>query len=97
MCRGMRFMAHHPRRYASEKDIPENERQLLWTTSVAIIEGDNLAHSHRSLQRFQWHIDNGFQWHAFIYVLAELVARPTGDGKDEAWAHIEDIYKNHPK
>ncbi|KAJ9609778.1 hypothetical protein H2200_006106 [Cladophialophora chaetospira] len=96
MCRSMQFMSHHPRRYANEKDIPENERGFLWTTSLAIIEGDNLAHSHRSLQRFHWHIDNGFQWHAFIYVLAELVARPTGDGKDEAWAHIEDVYKNHP-
>ena len=97
MCKSIRFMAHHPRRYASEKEIPENERDYLWNTSIAIIEADNLAHSHRSLQRFQWHIDTGFQWHAFIYVLAELVARPTGGTKDEAWAQLEDVYKNHPE
>jgi hypothetical protein len=97
MCKSIRFMAHHPRRYASEKDIPESERDFLWTTSMAIIEADNLAHSHRSLQRFQWHIDNGFQWHAFIYVLGELAARPVGQGKDESWAQIEDVHKNHPE
>ncbi|OCT50855.1 putative C6 transcription factor [Cladophialophora carrionii] len=96
MCKSVRFMAHHPRRYASEKDIPETERHFLWTTSMAILEADNLAHSHRSLQRFQWHIDHGFQWHAFIYVLGELAARPVGEGKDESWAQIEDVHKNHP-
>ncbi|EXJ54929.1 uncharacterized protein A1O5_12840 [Cladophialophora psammophila CBS 110553] len=96
MCKGIRFMAHHPRRYASEKDIPDSERQFLWTTSMALMEADNLAHSHRSLQRFSWHIDAGFQWHSFIFALGELIARPTGDGKDDAWIQIEDIFKNHP-
>jgi hypothetical protein len=97
MCKGVRFMAHHPRRYASENDIPEEEREFLWTTSMAMIEADNMCHSHRALERFHWHIDNGFQWHSFIYVLGELVARPTGKGRDDAWGQIEDIYKNHPR
>ena len=97
MCKGIRFMAHHPRRYANQREIPEEEREFLWTTSLAMIETDNLCHSHRALQRFQWYIDSGFQWHTFIYVLGELNRRPTGEGKDDAWAQIEDIYKNHPK
>ena len=97
MCKGVRFMSHHPRRYASPKDIPEEEREFLWNTSMAMIEGDNLCHSHRALQRFQWHIDSGFQWHSLIYVLGELTVRPTGEGKDDAWVQLEDIYKNHPK
>ncbi|OQV07052.1 Fungal Zn2-Cys6 binuclear cluster domain-containing protein [Cladophialophora immunda] len=96
MCKSIRFMAHHPRRYANEKDIPDSERQFLWTTSMALMEADNLAHSHRSLQRFSWHIDAGFQWHSFIFALGELIARPTGESKDEAWIQIEDVFKNHP-
>ncbi|KIX93515.1 uncharacterized protein Z520_10693 [Fonsecaea multimorphosa CBS 102226] len=96
MCKSIRFMAHHPRRYANEKDIPDSERQFLWTTSMALMEADNLAHSHRSLQRFSWHIDAGFQWHSFIFALGELIARPTGDGKDDAWVQIEDVFRNHP-
>lgn len=97
MCKTVRFMAHHPRRYSRTADIPESERQFLWTTAIAILEADNLVHSHRALQKFYWHIDNGFQWHTLIHVLGELIARPGGEGKDEAWEQIEDVYKNHPK
>ena len=96
MCKSMRIMAHHPRRYTSEKDIPDIERQFLWTTSIALIETDNLAHSYLSLQKFNWHIDVNFQWQALIYVLGELIARPTGDGKDDAWPQVENIFKHHP-
>jgi hypothetical protein len=97
ICKSMRFMAHHPRRYANEKEIPVHERNFLWEMSMGIIEADNLAHSHRSLQKFLWHLDAGFQWHAFIYLLGELVARPLGEGKDDAWHQLEDVFKNHSK
>ncbi|KIW80928.1 hypothetical protein Z517_03951 [Fonsecaea pedrosoi CBS 271.37] len=96
MCKSIRFMSHHPRRYANQEDIPDSERRLLWKTSMALMEADNLVHSHRSLQRFSWHIDAGFAWHSFIFALGELIARPTGEGRDEAWIQIEDVFKNHP-
>ena len=97
VCKAMRFISHHPRRYSSEKDIPENERRFLWITAMGIIEADNLAHSHGSLQKFQWHLHSGFQWHSFIHVLGELIVRPLGEGKDDAWTQLEDVFKNHPK
>jgi len=63
---------------------------------MSLIEADNMAHSYRSLQKFNWHIDVNFQWHALIYVLGDLIARPIGESKDDAWAQIESIFKNHP-
>lgn len=96
ICNTVRIVAHHPRRYPSEKDIPEKERVLLWKTSMALLEADNNAHSYPSLQKFQWHIDLYFPWQALIYVLSDLISRPTGEGKDDAWPQIEAIFKNHP-
>ena len=93
--KGMQIRAH-PRRSAIERDIPNSERQFLWTTSMSLIEADNMAHSYRSLQKFNWHTDVNFQWHALIYVLGELIARPIGENKDDAWARIEGIFKDHP-
>jgi len=63
---------------------------------MSLIAADNLLHSYRSLQKFNWYIDVDFQWHALIYVLGELMARPTGNGKDDAWPQVEDVFKNHP-
>ncbi|MCJ1353222.1 MAG: hypothetical protein MMC33_003207 [Icmadophila ericetorum] len=94
--KSMQIKAHRPRRYANKRDIPDSERQFLWTTSMSLIEADNMAHSYRSLQKFKWHTDVNFQWHALIYALGELIARPIGESKDDAWAQIEGIFKNHP-
>ena len=96
MCKSMQIKTHYPRRYSHERLIPDSERQFLWTTCMSLIEADNKAHSYRSLQKFNWHIDVNFQWHALIYVLGELIAKPIGGSKDDAWAQIEGVFKNHP-
>ena len=96
MCKSMRIMAHHPRRYASEKDIPDSERRALWETAIAVMDADNLMHTYRALQRFNWHTDVYFQHQALIIIFSELRARPFGDGKDETWQKIDDLFKNHP-
>lgn len=95
-CKSMQIKAHHLRRSASERDVPDSERRFLWTTSMSLIEADNMVRSYRSLQKFNWYTDVNFQWHAFVYVLGELIARPTGEGKDDAWVQIEGVFKNHP-
>ena len=94
--KSMQIKAHHSRRYASERGNKDSERQFLWTTSMSLMEADNKTHSYRSLQKFNWNTDVNFQWHALLYVLGELIARPTGESKDDAWAQIEGIFKNHP-
>ena len=94
--KSVQIKAHHLRRYASERDIPDSKRQFLWTTSMNLIEAGDMAHSYRSVQKFNWYTDVNFQWHALIYALGELIARPIGESKDNAWAQIEGIFRNHP-
>lgn len=96
ICKSKRIMVHHPRHYANKKDIPDSELEFLWTTSMALIEADNAAHSFRALQKFHWHIDADFHWQALILVLTELIARPIGDKKDDVWTQIGAVFQNHP-
>ena len=63
---------------------------------MALMEADNLLNSYRALRRFKWHSDVYFQWQAMICVLSELIARPVGEQKTEAWTQIQDVFKNHP-
>lgn len=94
-CKSIQIKAHPPRRSAGERNKLESDRQFLWTSSMDLIEIDNMAHSYRSLQKFNWHTDVNFQWHALLHVLRELILRPIGDRKDDAWSQIEGILKNH--
>lgn len=92
----MRLMAHHPRRWANEADIPKEERQLLWSWSIKLLESDVLCHSTKALQRFRWHTDVYFQWQALVYILGELKKNHTGDDVDNAWRKVEHTYHHHP-
>lgn len=92
----MRLMAHHPRRWANETDIPASERTLLWNLSLKLLESDSLVHSTKALQRFMWHTNVYFQWQALVYLLGELKKRATGDDVDTAWRKIEEVYFHHP-
>jgi hypothetical protein len=92
----MRLMAHHPRRWQNESEIPPEERRLLWTLSIKLLESDCLCHSTPALQRFMWHTDVYFQWQALVYVLGELKSHHTGDDVDAAWRKVEEVYHHHP-
>ena len=91
----MRLMAHHPRRYKDESQIPESERALLWRLSTKLLEGDTFAHTTKSMKRFLWHTNVYFQWQALIYILSQLKSRTTGEEVDKAWALVNDVYDNH--
>jgi Fungal specific transcription factor domain len=93
----MRLMAHHPRRYKDESQIPDAERALLWKTAIKLLEGDNLACSTKGLKRFMWHTRVYFQWQALIYILSQLKKHATGEDVDAAWRQIDEIYDNHPE
>ncbi|KAH0833587.1 hypothetical protein AYO21_05266 [Fonsecaea monophora] len=93
----MRLMAHHPRKWAKEKDVPPSEKEYLWNISMKLLEGINLAHSSKQLRRFMWHTRVFFAWQAFIYILNELKERTLGDEVDKAWQEIDEIYRHHPQ
>lgn len=91
----IRLMAHHPRRYKDESQMPESERALLWRLSTKLLEGDTFAHTTKSMKRFLWHTNVYFQWQALIYILSQLKTRATGEEVDKAWALVNDVYDNH--
>jgi len=91
----MRLMAHHPRRYAKYEDVPEEERHLLWTLGLKLLESDNLAHSSRGLQRYMWHSNVYFQWQALIHILGELRTHTLGDEVDKAWRLVDEVFEHH--
>jgi len=94
---GMRLMTHHPRRYGSEKDVPESERILVWNIGIKLLEMDNLIHTSKHLRGFLWHSDNYFQWQAIILVLSELKNNPLYEHADRGWQQVHEIYENHPR
>lgn len=91
-----RFIAHHPRRWASQEQTPESERQYVWNVSIKSLEQYNMVQSNRQLQRFAWHAAYFLQWHAFIHVLDNLRANPLMPDAVKTWQLVESVYENHP-
>ena len=91
----MRLMAHHPRRWENENDIPASERKLLWGLSLKLLQGDNAVHATRTLKKFMWHTRNYFQWQAMVYLLGELRKHTTGEEVDAAWKTVDESWENH--
>lgn len=94
----MRLRAHHPcHRSDGGANMARNERDLLFSNSMKVLELDNLSHSTQITQRFLWHTNVYFQWHALIYALGELCSRTAGDEVDGAWQQITDVFKYRPE
>lgn len=95
---GMRLRAHHPRQYADGgKNMPQEEKDLLWTLSIRVMKYDIHCHAQKDLQGYLWHVRVYFQWHAFIYLLNELRIRRVGDEVDKAWELVEEVLHYHPE
>ncbi|KAI8633354.1 hypothetical protein F5Y19DRAFT_490533 [Xylariaceae sp. FL1651] len=92
----IRFMSHHPRRWASRDEIPLSERQCVWEICLRLLEKHNMLQSNSQLKQFAWHAPYFQQWHAIIHVLDTLRADPLGADADKAWKHIANTYENNP-
>jgi hypothetical protein len=90
----MRFKVHHPRGRGGQT-IPTEELDMLFTSSLRIIEYDNLGHSTQSVQGFLWDIKSHFDWDPFIYLLTELQRRTTGNEVERAWQQVDEVYRHH--
>ncbi len=93
----MRFKTHLKGTGDDEQKLPQEEKQMLWTTAMKILEYDNLGQSTKSVQGFLWHIRSHFSWDTLIYLLSELRLRTTGLDVERAWQAIEECYGNHPE
>ncbi|KAF1992178.1 hypothetical protein K402DRAFT_366189 [Aulographum hederae CBS 113979] len=95
---GMRLRAHHPRQYNDNgASLPQEEKDMLFTLSLRIVEYDNLSHSTQATKRFLWHVRVYFQWHALIYLLGALRSRKSGEEVERAWFQLEEIFNHHPE
>lgn len=92
----MRLMTHHPRRWAQQDHIPDEQRQLLWGLCMRILDLDALQRTTPFLQKFAWKLSEYFQWQALVYVLQELRKEPTSDVAADGFARIHDAFRNHP-
>ncbi|KAF2807396.1 mitogen-activated protein kinase [Mytilinidion resinicola] len=92
----IRFLTHHPRRWASIEQTPLSERQWGWEISVKLLEQHNMVLSNPQLKQFAWHAPYFQQWHAFIHVLDTLRADPLIADAEKAWQLISNIYENTP-
>lgn len=92
----VRFMSHHPRRWASREQIPHAERQLVWDLCIKLLEQHNMLQSNPKLKQYAWHAPYFQQWHAIIHVLDTLRANPLHANSDKAWKRIGSIYESNP-
>ncbi|CAI6340673.1 unnamed protein product [Periconia digitata] len=92
----MRLMAHHPRHWKSKhSNMPQSERDILFSLSSGMLENDNMVHSIPGLKRYLWHVQVNFQFDAFIILLSELRRRPKGEASSRAWHHVQEAFNTH--
>lgn len=92
----IRFLTHHPRRWASIEQTPPSERQFVWETSIKLLEQHSMLQSNPQLKQFAWHAAFVMQWHAFIHLLDTLRVDPLVRGAEKAWELIGSTYENNP-
>jgi hypothetical protein len=93
----IRFLKHHPRRWASIEQTPLSERQLAWEISIKLLEQQNMMQSSPTLKRFSWQSAYFQQWHALIHVLDTLKINPLIEDADKAWKTVRNTYENTPE
>lgn len=92
----MRLMAHHPSQYRG-KSMPKGERDMLFATSVQMVEYDVLGKSTRALDVFSWHLDVAFQIDALVFMLiASRTQVPDAPLTQKAWHLVSEMYKHRP-
>ena len=91
-----RLLAHHPRKWVSEEQIPESERQYVWKLSIKGLKQYNMIHSSRELERFSWHAAFYFRWQTLIYILDTLRVNPLMQEAVQVWHLIDEVYETNP-
>ncbi len=93
----MRLVAHHPGQYPDKgASLPREERDMLFATSLKMMEYDTLCQATPSVGRFHWHLNVTFQLDAFVFMLSELRGRSSEKIAESAWEQIQSVYHYHP-
>ncbi|OAL26196.1 hypothetical protein AYO22_04374 [Fonsecaea multimorphosa] len=91
----IRFLAHHPRRWAYQDHVPASERRLVWGVVIRLLEQYNMMQTDPNLRRFAWHVSYFIQWHAVIHVLDTLRTDPLHGDAQSAWRLIDTLFENN--
>lgn len=76
--------------------VSDLDTRQLFQLALKILEYDNMAYSTNSLQPFMWHVATNLPFQAIIYILKNLLHSVQGSEVDQAWAAIDQIYRNRP-
>ena len=94
----MRLVAHHPQQYPDKgASMSRAERDMVFFTSLRMVEYDVLGQTTKQVAQFLWHINHYFQLDAFVFMLIESRHQLSGELADKAWQLISDVYKYHPE
>ena len=92
----VRFRAYHPRHYwARAENITREEKEMLFSICVQILERDNIIQSNVSTQGFLWYVNPRFPFDAFIHVLSELRPRTADEETNHAWQQVDEVFQHH--
>jgi hypothetical protein len=92
----IRFLTHHPRRWASIEQTPLSERRWVWEICIKLLEQHKMLRTNPHLKQFAWHAASVMQWHAFIHVLDTLRANPLVPDANKTWDLIGSTYETNP-
>ncbi|KAF2655831.1 hypothetical protein K491DRAFT_598281 [Lophiostoma macrostomum CBS 122681] len=90
-----RFLTHHPRRWAQQSHVPDEEKKLVWDVVMQLLQQYDMMQSSPQLQRFAWNVPYFIQWHAVIHAMDLLRAEPLYPDATKAWRLIEALYRNN--
>ncbi|KFY35514.1 hypothetical protein V494_05852 [Pseudogymnoascus sp. VKM F-4513 (FW-928)] len=91
----VRFMAYHPRKWASQDQVPASEQQLVWDIVLQLLEQYNQMQSSSQLRHFAWNLPYFIQWHAVIHVLDSLRSKPLHPDVEKAWNLVNTLYETN--
>lgn len=91
----VQFMAHHPRRWASQDQVPASEQQMVWNVVVQLLEQYTMMQSNTQLRRFAWNVPYFIKWDVVIHILDTLRAKPLHLDAVKAWRLVDAIYESN--
>ena len=91
----MRFLSHHPRRWAKLDKVPASEQDYVWNVTLQLLEHYRIVQTNPQLHLFAWNTPYFIQWHAVIHMLDTLRADPLHLDAAKAWGLIDALYENN--
>jgi hypothetical protein len=95
----MRLIAHHPSQYPDKgKSMPQSEHDMIFATSIEMVELHIMGFSDNELKSFSWHLDATFQLDTIVFMLIESHTQPPkAPLTEKAWDLVSEILKYRPE